>query len=282
MKVTEEVYGGYDVMCEKNLSRNAMKICTENTLQKVLDILEADDGRSFEEKKQAAIKYLENQEDTLLAEKVLKTAIDDENGKNTKEKFWKVGNIKKSDAHVCIKEVNETDREWFLELQKETCIMKSMLKEECYRIMLWNEHVQDKTMMFTIEVDGEYAGYCGINNLARENWEIAIELKKRFHNKGVGYTAISIMLTEIKSRLGRDMFRVKIDSDNYASQSLFEKLGAVPFGIAECMLHREDDIIRCEEENLDAIDEKLIQLAEKFKVEPRKLLSHVLEYELKW
>ena len=74
----------------------------------------------------------------------------------------------------------------------------------------------------------------------------------------------------------------KIDAENYASQRLFEKLGATPYGIAEHMLHKEEDIIRCEEENLDEIDDKLIQLAEKFGVEPRKLLSHVLEYELNW
>ena len=34
--------------------------------------------------------------------------------------------------------------------------------------------------------------------------------------------------------------------------------------------------------NLEEIDDKLIQVAEKFGVEPRKLLSHVLEYELIW
>ena len=77
-------------------------------------------------------------------------------------------------------------------------------------------------------------------------------------------------------------FRVKIDSDNYASQGLFEKLGAVPYGIAEFMLHKEEDIRKCEEENLQEIDDKLMEVAEKFGVEPRKLLSHVLEYRLEW
>ncbi len=48
------------------------------------------------------------------------------------------------------------------------------------------------------------------------------------------------------------------------------------------MLHEEEDIRMCEEENLQEIDEKLIEVAEKFGVEPRKLLSHVLEYSLEW
>lgn len=269
-------------MGEKNLFREAMKICTEDIVQKVFDILEKDDNKSFEEKKQEAKQYLKTQENSLLVEKVVKAVINDENGKNIKERFWNSGDIVKSDVHIYIRAVKEFDRDWFIELQKETCIMKSMLKEESYRKIIWDEHIQDKSMMFTIEVDGEYAGYCGINNLSCENWEVSIELLKKFHNKGIGYRAISIMLSEIKSRLNVNKYRVKIASDNYASQRLFEKLGANPYGIAEYLLHNEDDIIRYEEENLDAIDERLVQVAEKFEVEPRQLLSHVLEYELKW
>ena len=269
-------------MGEKNLSHKTMKIHMESAIQKVLDIFEAEDGKSFEEKKKTVIAYIETQEDKLLAERVLKAAINDETGKHIKEKFWSVGNISKSDEHICLRMVQESDKNNFLELQNETCIVKSMFKEESYQNMMWNEHIQDKSMMFTIEVDGEYAGYCGINNLSRENWEIAIELLSRFRNKSIGYTAISIMLSEIKSRLGIDYFRAKIDADNYASQRLFEKLGAMPYGIAEHMLHKEEDITRCEEENLEEIDDKLIQVAEKFGVEQRKLLSHVLEYELNW
>lgn len=43
----------------------------------------------------------------------------------------------------------------FLELQRETSMMRSMLKEEGYRLMLWDEHIQDKALMATIEVDDE-------------------------------------------------------------------------------------------------------------------------------
>ena len=70
--------------------------------------------------------------------------------------------------------------------------------------------------------------------------------------------------------------------DNYASQALFEKLGAEPNGISEFWIHDEESIRKCEEENLHLIDEKLCKVAKKFEVEPRKLLSHVLEYKLRW
>ena len=37
-----------------------------------------------------------------------------------------------------------------------------------------------------------------------------------------------------------------------------------------------------EKENLNLIDAATVALADKFGVEPRKLLSHVLEYTLSW
>lgn len=269
-------------MSDKNLSSRAMNFGLEKIIQEVLSILDTEDGKSSAEKLHEAISYLEKCQDNLVAERMLKIVINDATGKRLKNKFWESGVIKRYDKHVHIRAVENADRDMFIELRKETSIIKSTIEEEAYQIMLWNEHMQDKSMMFTIVVDGKYAGYCGINNIAYENWEIAIELLKRFHNKGIGYTAISIMLSEIKSRLAVDEFRVKIYPDNYASQQLFEKLGATPYGIAENILHEEEEIRNCEEENLDLIDDQLIHIAKKFAVEPRKLLSHVLEYELKW
>ena len=222
-------------MGEKLLLNKAAKIAVEDIVQKVMDIFEAEDGRVFEEKKKEVIEYLKNQEDTLLAERVLSAAINDEKGRCWKEKFWQAGETLQSNGHVILRKVKETDREMFLELQRETSMMRSMLKEEGYRLMLWDEHIQDKALMATIEVDDEYAGYCGINNLSKEYWEIAIELREKWRRQGIGYNALKIFLSEMKSRVQKREFRVKIDSDNYASQGLFEKLGAVPYGIAEFM-----------------------------------------------
>ena len=155
-----------------------------------------------------------------------------------------------------------------------------LLKEESYRNLLWNEHVVLKALMCTIEVNGEYAGYCGITDTAKEKWEIAIELLKAWRKKGIGYAAVSRMLSEIRQRLAVCEFRIRIDPGNTASQKLFEKLGAVPNGISEFLLHGEDELARCEEENLQYLDDNMVALAEKFGVEPRKLLSHVLEYRI--
>ncbi|MEH2944041.1 GNAT family N-acetyltransferase [Lachnospiraceae bacterium KK002] len=148
--------------------------------------------------------------------------------------------------------------------------------------MLRNEHIEYKALMFWIIVNGEYAGYCGIKNIMHEQWEIAIEILNKWKYKGIGYKAISVMSDEIKNWLNMLKFRVRIDVENYPGQRLFEKPGAEPNGISEFLLHEEADIRRCEEENIHLLDKRMQQLAKQFNVEPRKLLSHVLEYKLTW
>lgn len=273
-----------DVVKMKNqsLAANAMKISIEDSIHKVMDIIEKEDGRTFEEKKKEAINFLKDKENTLLAERLIDIATNDEMGKKIYKKFWAMGECIITENEIILRKVQDSDKDIFIELQKENNIVKSMMKEEAYRNMLWNEHIEYKALMFSIVVDNEYVGYCGIKNTTHEQWEIAIEILNKWKHKGIGYRAISIMLDAIKNRLNVSEFRVRIDAENYPSQRLFEKLGAEPNGISEFLLHEEADIRRCEEENIHLLDERIQELAKQFNVEPRKLLSHVLEYKLTW
>ena len=273
-----------DVVKMKNqsLAANAMKISIEDSIHKVMNIIEKEDGRTFEEKKKEAINFLKDKENTLLAERLIDIATNDEMGKKIYKKFWAMGECIITENEIILRKVQDSDKDIFIELQKENNIVKSMMKEEAYRNMLWNEHIEYKALMFSIVVDNEYVGYCGIKNTTHEQWEIAIEILNKWKHKGIGYRAISVMLDEIKNRLNVSEFRVRIDAENYPSQRLFEKLGAEPNGISEFLLHEEADIRRCEEENIHLLDERIQKLAKQFNVEPRKLLSHVLEYKLTW
>ena len=269
-------------MKNQSLAANAIKISIEDSIHKVMNIIEKEDGRTFEEKKKEAINFLKEQENTLLAERLVDIATNDEMGKKIYKKFWAMGECIITENEIILRKVQDSDKHIFIELQKENNIVKSMMKEEAYRNMLWNEHIEYKALMFSVIVDNEYAGYCGIKNTTHEQWEIAIEILNKWKHKGIGYRAISVMLDEIKNRLNVSEFRVRIDAENYPSQRLFEKLGAEPNGISEFLLHEEADIRRCEEENIHLLDERIQKLAKQFNVEPRKLLSHVLEYKLTW
>lgn len=251
-------------------------------LQDALDILEADDGKSFEEKRDAVISQLKQKDGSELARLLVERAIADKAGAGTKAAFWKCGRIIRVNNNVVLRPVMPCDHDGFLLIQQENSMIRSMVKEEAFCDMVWKEHNEEKSLMLSIENMGSYIGYCGIKDTSQDLCEIAIELKRDWTKHGIGYPALSTMLNAIKSRLGVTEFRVRIDPTNYPSQKLFERLGAIPNGLSELWLHDQRALEKFEEENLHLIDDRIVEVAKKFQVEPQKLLSHVLEYRLSW
>lgn len=264
---------------EKNLAKRTIM---KSLALELLDILDREDGSPFADKKAAMLDAIQQKEDEQVTELSVKAAYDEAAGRKIQDAFWQFGDTITASSEIRLLEVCEKDREKYLDIQREYSFTKSMLKYEAYRDMVWSEFTAANTLMFSIYINDNYTGYCGIKDTGLDPWEIAIELLPEWTNKGIGTVAIPAMLKEIKNRSGVSYFRVRIDSFNYISQHLFEKLGAVPKGISVLLLHDEKLQKECEEDNLHLIDDKLSAVAEKFGVEPRKLLSHVLEYTLLW
>lgn len=89
----------------------AIKSSLESTVQEVLDLLEADDGKSFEEKKAAAVDLLRKSKEAPLAEALVDFTVADTLGKTTKEKFWDAGTISCLNGGLILREVEKADRD---------------------------------------------------------------------------------------------------------------------------------------------------------------------------
>lgn len=215
-------------------------------------------------------------------EKVEEARNDNAVGQKLKNQFWSFGNISCKNGKLLLREVLDSDKGGYLQLQQEYSSLRSLLQDERYCEKIWRDHTDYTSLMLSIEESGAYVGYCGIKDLSKEQWEIAIELLPGWTHHGIGSAVIPALLDALKNRLSVDHFRVRIEPTNTASQGLFEKLGAKPDGISNYILQSEDEIRQCEETNMHLIDDSLIAVAKKFDVEPRKLLSHVLEYTLHW
>ncbi len=131
------------------------------------------------------------------------------------------------------------------------------------------------------KVNGKYMGYVAINDIKKSVWEVSVELLEEYRYQGFGGEALRLMLDRVSEISGETIFRCRVYPDNYASQAMFKKLGAKQNGIFEHILCGSD-IKQFEEDNLKLIDENIVKVAEEFRVEPRKLLSHVLEYIVEW
>ena len=133
--------------------------------------------------------------------------------------------------------------------------------------------------IYLIDTD-EYIGYCGINNIEEEPWDLAIELLEQYQHLGYGYRAMACFMNCMKAEIGETHFKVRVDPDNVGSQKLMKKLGFKPAGITTYYIYDEKELKEYEEDNIEFIDERLIRLAQEFQVEPKQLLSHILVYEI--
>uniref|UniRef100_UPI003219B332 GNAT family N-acetyltransferase n=1 Tax=Bacteroides congonensis TaxID=1871006 RepID=UPI003219B332 len=184
---------------------------------------------------------------------------------------------------VILRTISDEDYEDYMKVSYECAIMKSAFKEDTFKKDLWESFLSDTAANFSIydKVSGEYVGYCGIKNINVENWELVIELLKKYRHRGYGYHALVVMLNALTELTGKPAYRSRVDSDNYASQNLMKKLGAKPNGISEMFIHGED-LRKFQEENKDLIDDKLRKLAKEFHVAPIDLIGHVLEFRIDW
>jgi len=73
----------------------------------------------------------------------------------------------------------------------------------------------------------EYVGEVVLMKLDAEMPELGIQLLKKYHRRGIGTQVIHLFVEQLKSIMQVEFFTVRIRSDNYISQRLFEKMGQI-------------------------------------------------------
>lgn len=137
-------------------------------------------------------------------------------------------------------------------------------------------------LVYTIQDTSEtkFCGYCAIKDYTKERPEIEIELLKEYRKRGIGYTALCLLIHKIVAEYSVTGFIYCTDSDNYASQALVRKLGGKPNGVKRFFFLDEEEAEKFEQEHMELIDNKLTEVAREFHVETRKLLTHILVYHI--
>ena len=224
---------------------------------------------------------------SLEVEKI-KAQVDDPKEKTENQNFDRSilprrGQFLAENAKVLLRAISDEEYEDYMKVSYECAIMKSAFKEAAFKKDLWESFLADTAVNFSVydKAIGEYVGYCGIKNINAENWELVIELLKKYRHRGYGYHALVAMLNALTELTGKTTYRSRVDADNYASQNLMKKLGAKPNGISEMFIHGED-LQKFQEENKDLIDDKIRKLAKEFQVTPIDLIGHVLEFRIEW
>lgn len=129
---------------------------------------------------------------------------DDLQGRKIKERFWHEGDVSCAGGAVVLRSVRDGDREGFLRLKHENAFLRTLPEEGDYQRWRWAEHNGDTSLMLSVVRNGQYIGYCGVKDTAKEPWEIAVELLPEWRRQGIGTVAVRAMLDAVGSRLGKN------------------------------------------------------------------------------
>lgn len=244
-------------------------------------------------KLEAAVKGLEP--GSAEREAALKKVLDDvvaAAGKNTELRpAWdfsaeKERTVFTRDDTVILRPVIKSDADFYVSVQVQYSLMYQgivRLKQNLNEGLLLTDLCQPETFFCVIldAASGTSVGYIGLKDTRIEPWEIGIELDGQYTQKGYGSRSIRLFLNEVHRITGNPEYQARVDAANIPSQKCFEKLGARLAGLCDGPFLKMPDEKKCfEDRHVDLIDDNMRKLAQRLEVEPRKLLSHVLDYRL--
>lgn len=180
---------------------------------------------------------------------------------------------------IILRYIDDSEYDAYEEVLYENAIMKSFFKDAEYMAHVWKYYRGSNSLYVSIYSDDEFCGYCGIDKIDTRTPEVAIELLKKCHGRGIGYDALSTFIREYAKIVEIDYFLSRVDAENIASINLMKKVGGKPFGLSNFILKCEKEKAKLEREYSHLIDDSIRELAQEWGVEPERLLSHALVFK---
>lgn len=121
----------------------------------------------------------------------------------------------------------------FIEAWNETFHNSPLINDEQFRKKSWEDMLSDTSKLQLKIIDKltqEYVGEVVLMKVDSEMPEIGIQLLKKYHGQGIGTRIVNLFVNRLKSIMKVEFFTVRIRSDNYISQRMFEKMGAIKVG----------------------------------------------------
>lgn len=185
---------------------------------------------------------------------------------------------------LLLKPLTEEYHDLYIKTRAEHAYNSGFYLKQKNRSVVLCELKQEQSLFMAVvrQADNAYIGYVGLKDTSKNLWEFCIELLPEYCNQGYGCTAVKLFLKKVSEITGNDkqQFMALVEVDNIPSQKLMLKLGGRLIDIYDFIFHDEERAEKFEEEHLNEITEHMIELAEELMIEPRKLLSHVLDYRI--
>lgn len=194
----------------------------------------------------------------------------------------KAGGVFAEDSTLRLRPFSDKDKWSYYEIRRPYRIFKDNTPEDELIANYWVETQGDTEFFCMVEraSDGQIIGYITLKDTSKDLWEVAIELRPDYCGFGYGPAAILLFLNRIRDITGKRQYNFLVEVDNIPCQRCMGKIKAKLTGLMDIVFDDREQAEKFEKENLDMITEHLEGLAAELGVEPRKLLSNVLDYRL--
>lgn len=137
------------------------------------------------------------------------------------------------DEKYLLSRYEDTDKNLYLKVWEETFENSLVLNDENFKKKSWEDVLMKKTKLqlkITDKLSNEYVGEVLVMKLDTKKPELGIQLLKKYQKQGIGTRVMKLFIDKLKEVFEVEYFLIRIFSDNYISQRMFEEMGAIKIG----------------------------------------------------
>lgn len=149
----------------------------------------------------------------------------------TREKLCTYGLLAISDKELFLRTYEEQDGLLYEKVWDEIFDKETLSAVQEVKTRTWNEILRDDNQLKILDKQTEeFWGEISLKNLENDSPELGIHILREYRNKGIGTKAVKCCMEHLKRVEKLRYLSIRICSDNFVSQRLFEHLGAVLIG----------------------------------------------------
>lgn len=260
------------------LSGEFSTITLRKTVEEVLEMFKAAEEAGEENVLEKVREQLDEKCEKLAQEQNRKAKI----GKAWDFTLEKQMDVFAEDDDILLRGCREEDKEKYYETMRQNSKLANRLHstEDAVNVD-WKDVMGDNEFCCSIirKSDQQYLGFIKLHDTRKNLWEIGMEFQKEYQRKGYGTKAVALFLPAVSEITGKTQFQAFIDPENEPCQVLMKRIGASLIDIYDYFFHGDEEVMaRIEEEHINDITPRMIELAGFLDVEPKKLLTYVLDY----
>ena len=128
--------------------------------------------------------------------------------------------------NIQLRILSQQDYDDYIKLQKEVSPFRSAFMDIDFCIRAWNDMFESGRLVYASQDKAKFCGYCAIKDCRKEKPESEIELLKEYRKKGIGYTALCLLINKITNEYKVTDFVYCTDS--HKKKNLFKPFGLPP------------------------------------------------------